>query len=516
VTQDSAGDVRTNEELTAAMAVGLRWITYSRMGIEVLQVVSMIVLARLIPPAAFGMVATVAIVQELTLTLPMEGLSSALVQRPSITREHLRSGLLLGMVGGLLLAAATLLLSAAVVVPAYGVETAHLMELIAPCFLLGAATAIPLAVLRRRLDFKTTGLIAIVSTLSRTAVTVALAVAGLDAPALVLGTVAGLVVGLAMALRAAPIPLPGWNSNAVRELLPYGGPASLACLAWAGFRNGDYAIIGARLGPFQAGLYWRGYTLAVDYQRKVSTVMAEMAFPVLSRTAGKHEMHALRRRMVQLLTVTLFPLLVVLVLTAPIVVPLLFGPAWEGAVRPAQILAAGGAATLVIDAAGSTLAASGRSKAMLGYGVAHFAVYATAVWMVADRGLPAVAVTASVVHTIFLFAAYQLLLRDRPVAVLRALWGDVAAATTSCVAMLAASVPAALLLDDDIGVGPLVQLVLIGGVGTLAYLVALRVLFPAAWRDALTALRRLVPVAGLRLLARLPKPAVARRPSTTA
>ena len=44
---------------------------------------------------------------------------------------------------------------------------------------------------------------------------------------------------------------------------------------------------------------------------------------------------------------------------------------------PTQILAAGGAATLTIDAAGSAFQATGRTRAMLGYGVAHFAVYAT-------------------------------------------------------------------------------------------------------------------------------------------
>ena len=44
----------------------------------------MVVLARLIPPAAFGMFAVVLIVQELALTLPMEGIGGALVQRRGI------------------------------------------------------------------------------------------------------------------------------------------------------------------------------------------------------------------------------------------------------------------------------------------------------------------------------------------------------------------------------------------------------------------------------------------------
>ena len=54
--------------------------------------------------------------------------------------------------------------------------------------------------------------------------------------------------------------------------------------------------------------------------------MTQIAFPVLSRTAGTEEMLALRRRMVQLLTVVLFPLLALLVLLAPVARPLAVRP----------------------------------------------------------------------------------------------------------------------------------------------------------------------------------------------
>ena len=155
-------------------------------------------------------------------------------------------------------------------------------------------------------------------TATRAAASIALAAAGLDAAALVWGNLVGMAASLAMALAFAPVPFPRWNTRAIRDLLPYGGPAALSCIAWTGFRNGDYAIVGARLGTAQAGFYWRGYSLAVDYQRKISVVMSQMAFPVLARTAGHDEMFALRRRMVQLLTVVLFPLLAVLVLRRPL------------------------------------------------------------------------------------------------------------------------------------------------------------------------------------------------------
>ena len=127
------------------------------------------------------------------------------------------------------------------------------------------------------------------------------------------------------ALVFAPVPLPWWRTKEARELLPYGGPAAAATVAWAGFRNGDYAVIGATLGAAQAGIYWRAYQLAVEYQGKVGDAMAQIAFPVLARTAGVKELHELRQRMVQLLSVMVFPLLAALLVLAPVVIPWMFG-----------------------------------------------------------------------------------------------------------------------------------------------------------------------------------------------
>ena len=76
-------DVRTNAELTEASTSGLRWVSVARVTGELLMLGSLVVLARLIPPSAFGMFAIAVIVQELATTIPSEGVGTALVQRRS-------------------------------------------------------------------------------------------------------------------------------------------------------------------------------------------------------------------------------------------------------------------------------------------------------------------------------------------------------------------------------------------------------------------------------------------------
>lgn len=497
-------DARTNAELTEATAAGVRWLTIARVITELLLLASMVVLARLMPPSAFGAFAIAVIVQELAVGVPSEGVSSAIVQRRDVRREHLEGGLALSLLIGGALTAATLLLAAGVVDPVFGGETASLVVLAAPWCLLGAVLALPMAVLRRQLDFRKICLLDLAQSTVRSATMVLLAAAfGLDAAALVLGGVAGLCVAVALALRFAPVPPPRWRAGAVRDLLPYGGPAAAASVCWAGFRNADYAIVGARLGAAQAGFYWRGFQLAVEYQRKISTVMTQVAFPVLSRTAGADEMFALRRRMVRLLTVALFPLLVLLVLLAPVLVPWLFGPAWEPAVLPTQILAGAGAATVVIDAVGSVLMAAGRARALLGYGVAHFAVYAAAVFYASSFGVGAVCVAAVSVHLVFLVVAYQLLVRGRSEGALRLLWEDVSAASVGCAALIGVALPLNLALERA-GAPALIHMLLVSAAALLVYLGALRAWFAEEWRDVAALTRRVLPARPLRAAARRP------------
>jgi O-antigen/teichoic acid export membrane protein len=485
-------DVRSIEDLTEAAAGGLRWVAYARIVIEILLFAAMVFIARLIPPSAFGVFAVIVLVQELALTMPMEGIGGALVQRRTVDREHLQAGFCLAILASLVLAALSAVVAILVIEPIFGHETMLLLLATTPYFLLGAIFAMPMSVLRRRLDFRLISILDVAQNGVRALSTIALALCGLDAPALVFGGMLGLAVGVVVALWLAPVPLPRWHRRAARDLLPYGGPAALATLAWTGFRNGDYAIVGGVLGVTQAGLYWRAYQLAVEYQSKIAVTMTQIAFPVLSRSRDLEEMLALRQRMVRLQTAVIFPLLAVLLILAPVVIPWLFGPDWAEAVTPTQVLVLGGAATLVINAAGSALMATGRAKALLGFGVAHFLAYAAAVIAVAHLGIVAVAISGSIIHTLFLGVAYEVMLRGEVPRPLRVLVGDLLPASVACLGLLALALPANLALE---AVGAPVTAI-IAGVGLAAavgYLGVLRLGFPGSARDLGLAIRRILP-----------------------
>lgn len=498
----NATDARTNAEIQETTASALPWIAFARVGVEVLGLVSMVVLARLIPPSAFGVFALAIIVQELAVTLSGEGIGSALVQRREVTRDHLQAGFALSLLVGAGFAAITLVVAATIVRPLFDADAALLVALTTPWYLLGAVVAVPTAVLRRRLDFRRVAILDVTQSIVRAASSVLFAaVFGWDAMALLLGGTVGLAASVVLACAFARLPIPRWHPHAMRDLFPYTAPSILATISWTGFRNGDYAIVGARLGAAQAGLYWRGYQLGVEYQRKVSGVMNQVAFPMLSRTLNDSEMFALRERMVRLVTTCVFPLLALLIVLAPIIIPWLFGDRWGAAILPTQILAAGGAAALVTDVTGSMLKAVGRTRAILYWGTGHFVVYVIAVLIASSHGLTAVCIASVGTHVTFVIVGYWVLLHRRGERALRLLWRDIRAATLSCGALVAVAWPVSVLLDDH-GVPAIACAVLVACVGLPAYAASLRICSPAALHDLTRVVRRVVPTARLRARAR--------------
>jgi O-antigen/teichoic acid export membrane protein len=485
-------------DLRAAAVHGVRWTAMARGTVELVLLASMVLLARLISPAEFGYFAVAIIAQELAIVITSEGVGTALVQRATVDREHLQAGLWLALAMGLVLTVLTLVSASLVVAPIFGARTADFVRLSTPLFLIAAAGTVPMALLRRRLAFRRLSMIDVGTSVVRVGVAVALAIVGLEGESLVFGGLAAGLTTTLMAWGSAPAPWPRLRLSAARDVMSYGLPASIASISWVGFRNCDYAIISARLGAVQAGYYFRAYMLAVEYQKKISIVMGQVGLPLLARSGA--EMSVLRGQMVRLLAILTFPLLAVLTITAPELVPWLFGAEWAPAVVPMQILAVGGASTLIIDTVGVALMASGRPRALLGFGFGHFGVYAVAVLIATPFGLAGVAAAATIVHTAFLGVAYVLMFRGTSERPLLSLWTDVGPATVSCLGLVAVAAPASVALSAA-GTPTFVQLAAVTLAGLAAYALTLRLCFPASWADVVTLARRVLPSAprGLRL-----------------
>ncbi len=477
-------------ELREAAFAGVRWISATRMVVEVVAIAGAVVLAHLVPPAAYGRVAIAVMVPELALALVNEGLGTPLVQRQSLTRRHVEGTAAVGLLGGIVLAALTYFVAPLVTTPLFGAQTTELFQLYAPVFVITGLMIVPLAMLQRRLEFNRIGASEVAGTLVGTGASVALAVAGLDAGAFVLGRMAGIAVWTLVLFWFARTPLPRWRHKEIGEIAASGAPAAGAGLASIGTRNVDYAILGARLSAAQVGYYYRAFTLGVEYERKISGIVSRIAFPVYSRTEDIGHMRSVRRRIVRLNATLIFPCLAFFIVVAPVFVPWLFGDRWEPAVTLAQILALAGMAATLKNTIDPLVLAAGRPRSLMAFSSGEVAIYA-AMLFVASAGGNLVVICAAVAgfRIASLIASYALLLGPILGSSLRELLGDAGPALLACLALAAAALPLRLALD-----APAVPvLAACAAVGFGAYALVLRAVSPRSWADIVLVARRVLP-----------------------
>jgi lipopolysaccharide exporter len=481
-----------DKSLKEATLTGVRWVMLARVVTDVLALGVVVVLARLIPPAEFGRAAVALILVPLAVILTYEGFASALVQRETIDENHRRAAAFTAVIGGGALTLLIAVLAHPVGDPLFGPETARLIAIMSPAFLVASMGAVPRALLLRRLDFRRVSVIEVIALVVGNVVALVLAMGGLDAQALVLGALATTTTASVLLFASVPPPRPGWHRASQRQISAFGIPAALAGLVHVMFNNVDYAILATRISAAQTGIYWRAFNLGVVYQQKVSGVMMQVAFPVYSRTESREELRQIHARATRLLAAIVFPLLALLAVIAPVLVPFAFGARWEPAVVPTQILAFAGMTAALLTGYPQVMLAVGRPKALLRFNIGMLGTYATAIALAAPAGLAVVSVTAVAVHVVILVAVYHLLLRPCLGTGVRALIDHIRPAVGACVALAAGalSVRQALTALDA---PDLVMLAGVSAAGVGSYAIALRALFRPTWDDARDVAVRVVP-----------------------
>jgi O-antigen/teichoic acid export membrane protein len=492
----------SSSQLKDAAVSGIRWTAAGRVGSEVVTFASAVIMARLVPPSGFGQALVPAILLTLAVILTFEGFGSALVQRKTVAREHIEASMLASLLTGLVLSLITVAIAATVAPSVIGDKPADLMIVMSPVFLFAGLGAVSRGLLWRRLDFRRVSVIEMLALTVAAVVGVALAIAGLDAEAIVLAALAGAAATSLMLVAAAPPPLPRWRPGPLREVLGFGLPAAGAGLTYVAITNSTLAVVAVRLSAAQAGLFWRAFQLGVVYQEKISGIMLRLAFPVYSRTTDLKELLHFHERATRIHAAVLLPLLSILIVTAPELVPWVFGPRWAPAVGAVQILAVAGMIAAVLTGYSQIMLAAGRPHVLLAFNLGLLALYIVASWIAAPYGIETLALAVVGVHVILLVSVYAGLFRAVLGIPVRRLVTDLFPAVAGSAVLLAVAFPVATMLRNS-GAGPFFIIAGAALSGGLAYLATLSTLFHPIWNDLLALIRRVVPVPPPRRLALL-------------
>ncbi|MCR6685096.1 lipopolysaccharide biosynthesis protein [Pseudoxanthomonas sp.] len=377
-----------------ARAAGGAAVTMAGQGVRMLvQFGGIVLLARLLTPHDYGLMAMVTAIVGVAEILRDFGLSSAAIQARQLSRAQRDNLFWINTLIGLALAAAVF--GGAQVIADLYREPAlvAISQALAATFLLNGMATQYRAHLSRDLRFGQLALGDVGGQVAGLLAAVAAALAGAGFWALVVQQLVQAAATLALAMLCARWLPRGYHRDAaVGQFLGFGGSLVLAQLLGYASRNVGQVLIGVRIGAEPLGLYNRAFQLLMMPLNQVSAPATTVALPVLSQLRDEPaRFSAFLLRGQTVLVHAMAALFAYACAQALPLIVLLLGEQWRPAVPLFQWLALGGVFQAAAYATYWVFLAKGLMRAQLAYALVGRSLLVACVMAGAAWGVEGVA-----------------------------------------------------------------------------------------------------------------------------
>jgi PST family polysaccharide transporter len=273
-----------------SMVKSVPWTFVSFGATKVISLLTTVVLAHLLSPSDFGLMALATLAYGALGLFQDLGLGATLVLRQDFDEEEMGTILTLLFITSL---AVTAIVIALAPVAASLLDQPRLNELL-PVLAISAVFSTFAwfyeSMFQREMEFKKRFVGQVVQTVTLAVTSIGLAIAGLGVWALVIGQVTSMLVlssvYLAMASRRIR---PRFDRGVAREVVRSGrGFLAQGWLAWIS-ENVDYLVVGRVLGEAQLGFYSMAYRLGELTHFGIADPVAKITFPAFARMRSQGE-----------------------------------------------------------------------------------------------------------------------------------------------------------------------------------------------------------------------------------
>jgi len=323
---------------------GVKWNAIALVGKQGATILATILLARILGPESYGIIAQATLYITLTTLLLDQGLSSALIASKSVSSRQL------GAASTVNLGLATVLLL--ITVAAAGPFGAFMRSPQLPLVLIvlgaglyfKAAAIVPRVIITRSLNFKALAVAEPASAILGAVVAIIAALIGFSYWSLVLQIMVGdlaLLVGMAIAART---PLPNLSLGLLRHTFGFGIRAFGDQLISYFARNADNLMVSRFFGATQLSYYALSYRILLTPIQLIGQVITRVLFPALARVRDDPSRTGpLIQRSIRAVAVVAFPSMLLVSVAAWDVIQVVLGSAWLPAAPVLAILAITGA-----------------------------------------------------------------------------------------------------------------------------------------------------------------------------
>jgi len=392
--------------LSAQALHAARWSYLSSLTIAALQVVVTAVLARLLVPEAFGLIAMATLVLRFGQYFAQMGLGRAIVQRVDVSREHVSAGFWMATVIGMASAAAVWALAPIGARLFEAPELESVIRGLSVTFIFAGVSTVPLGLLHRSMRFRAVAVGEFAAFIAGSAVSIGLATAGYGVWSLVGGAVVQAMASSCFYVAfSRPFAVPIRGRRFYTDLLGFGSSVSLVSFLEFVSANLDTLFVGRSLGPGSAGVYSRALSLTGLPMQYLSLGLSRVLFASFSRIQDDRDRSG--RAFVRITIVLAgvgVPLAFGLIGASGEIVQVLLGDAWIETSTIMRVTALAGLAAMLAHVGGVLLEAGGRLRVKAVLRIAQICLFLSLLWALGGYGLVGFAAAFALSELLYLVA----------------------------------------------------------------------------------------------------------------
>ena len=315
------------------------WSSSSQAGQQALSFIIGVILARLLSPREFGLIAMVTVLTGFARVFAHLGLGAALVYKQDVRREHLSSVFWVNLISGFLLMV-IFMMGSSLIAGFYGEPLLLPLSIfISTHFLFDSVSIVQKTVITKSLDFRTLFIVQTGSVGVGGLVAIAMAYSGFGVWSLAVQSILTSILRTLLFWRFSDWrPDLTFKWSAIRDVLGFGTSVlgQEALHYWT--RSIDNLLIGRFLGTSALGLYARAYSVLMFPLVNVRSVITRVMFPSLSIIQeDRRRVRHVYLRISRVIALVIFPIMLGLFVVVEPFVLTVFGPKWEDMVPILQV-----------------------------------------------------------------------------------------------------------------------------------------------------------------------------------